>query len=128
MGEVNEKDIESSDGKLRPGDMSGKTGLEREYNDQLMGTDGMRRVIVNSVGKEMGRLEETEPVAGKNIQLTIDEDLQAVAEADFEGKEGALVAMDARTGEVLAMISRPTFDPNDFAVRVPSEGMGCAEC
>lgn len=121
VGEVNEKDIEGSDDRLRPGDVTGKTGLERQYNDQLMGTDGLRRVIVNSVGKEMGRLEETEPVAGKNIELTIDEDLQAVAEADFVGKEGALVAMDARTGEVLAMISRPTFDPNDFAVRVPSK-------
>ena len=119
VGEVNEKEIESSDGKLRPGDVSGKTGLEREYNDTLVGQDGLRRVIVNSVGKEMGRLEETEPVAGKNIQLTIDEDLQAVAEADFAGKQGALVAMDARTGEVLAMVSRPTFDPNDFAVRIP---------
>jgi penicillin-binding protein 2 len=119
VGEVNEKEIEGSDGKLRPGDMTGKTGLEREYNDTLVGQDGMRRVIVNSVGKEMGRLEETEPVAGKNIKLTIDEDLQAVAEADFVGKEGALVAMDARTGEILAMVSRPTFDPNDFAVRIP---------
>lgn len=119
VGEVNEKEIENSDGKLRPGDMAGKTGLERQYNDMLIGQDGLRRVIVNSVGKEMGRLEETEPVAGKNIQLTIDEDLQAIAENDFVDKEGALVAMDARTGEVLAMVSRPTFDPNDFAIRVP---------
>lgn len=65
VGEVNEKDIEGSDDRLRPGDVTGKTGLERQYNDQLMGTDGLRRVIVNSVGKEMGRLEETEPVAEK---------------------------------------------------------------
>jgi penicillin-binding protein 2 len=121
VGEVNEKEIEGSDGKLGPGDMTGKTGLEREYNSTLVGTDGLRRVIVNSVGKEMGRLQETEPVPGQNIQLTIDEDLQAIAEAGFVDKEGALIAMDARTGEVLAMVSRPTFDPNDFAVRVPQK-------
>ena len=121
VGEVNENEIERSEGKFRPGDMVGKTGLERQYNETLMGTDGLRRVIVNSVGREMGRLQETEPIPGKEIQLTIDMDLQAVAEGDFIGKEGALVAMDARTGEVLAIVSRPTFDPNDFAVRIASK-------
>jgi penicillin-binding protein 2 len=80
----------------------------------------MRRVIVNSIGKEVGRLEQQDAIPGKPIQLTIDYDLQAIAEADFANKEGALVAMDARTGEVLAMVSRPTFDPKDFAVRISS--------
>ncbi len=92
-----------------------------------MGTDGMRRVIVNSVGKEVGRLEQQDAIPGKPIQLTIDYDLQAIAEADFANKEGALVAMDARTGEVLAMVSRPTFDPKDFAVRISRGRMGSSQ-
>ncbi len=62
------------------GDFVGKTGLEKQYNDLLMGTDGMRRVIVNSVGKEVGRLSTQEAIPGKQITLTIDYDLQQVAE------------------------------------------------
>ena len=120
VGEVSAEQVEASDSKLKPGDTVGKTGLEREYNETLMGIDGMRRVIVNSVGKEVGRLEQQDAIPGKPIQLTIDYDLQAIAEADFANKEGALVAMDGRTGEILAMVSRPTFDPKDFAVRIPN--------
>lgn len=121
VGEVSPQDLDASDGHYRPGDIVGKAGLEKQYNDQLEGTDGLRRVVVNSVGKVMRTLDNVEAIPGKPIQLTIDYDLQAVAEADFANKEGALIAMDARTGEVLAMVSVPTFDPNDFAVRVPSK-------
>jgi penicillin-binding protein 2 len=124
VGEVSEQQIEASNGKLRPGDLAGKSGLERQYNDILTGTDGMRRMIVNSVGKEvkeLGRLAEQEPIPGKQIQLTIDYDLQQVAEQSLGQRPGAVVALDPRTGEVLAMVSRPTPDPNDFAVRIPAE-------
>ncbi len=121
VGEVSEQQLDDSDGHYRPGDIVGKAGLERQYNEQLEGTDGMRRVIVNSVGKVIRTLDNVESVPGKPIQLTIDYDLQAIAEADMVDREGAVVAMDARTGEVLAMVSRPTFDPNDFAVRIPKE-------
>jgi penicillin-binding protein 2 len=121
VGEVSEKQIESSGGKLRPGDIAGQTGLEREYNELLVGTDGMRRVIVNSVGKEMGHLEQQEAIPGKQIQLTIDYDLQQVAEAGLGSKRGAVVALDPRTGEILAFASHPSMDPNDFAVRVSKE-------
>ena len=124
VGEVSEQQIEASNGRLRPGDLAGKTGLERQYNDILTGTDGMRRVIVNSVGKEvkeLGRLSEQEPIPGKQIQLTIDYDLQAVAEQSLGVRPGAVIALDPRTGEVLAMVSRPTPDPNDFAVRISGE-------
>ena len=123
VGEASEQQIEASNGKLRPGDVVGKSGLERQYNDILMGTDGMRRVVVNSVGKEMKdmRLTEQEAIPGKQIQLTIDYDLQQVAEQSLGARPGAVVALDPRTGEVLAMISRPTPDPNDFAVRIPKE-------
>jgi penicillin-binding protein 2 len=121
VGEVSEQQIESGNGKYRPGDIAGKSGLERQYNDLLVGTDGMRRVIVNSVGKEMGHLEQQEAIPGKQIQLTIDYDLQQVAEDDLAGKKGAIVALDPRTGEVLAFVSRPAPDPNDFAVRISKE-------
>jgi penicillin-binding protein 2 len=118
VGEVSEKQIEDSNSKLRPGDFVGKTGLERQYNDMLQGTDGMRRVIVNSVGKEVDRLPTQEAIPGKQIQLTIDYDLQQIAEQSLGARPGAVVALDPRSGEVLAMVSRPTPDPNDFAVRI----------
>jgi penicillin-binding protein 2 len=123
VGEASEQQIEASNGKLRPGDVVGKSGLERQYNDILMGTDGMRRVVVNSVGKEMKdmRLTEQEAIPGKQIQLTIDYDLQQVAEQSLGARPGAVVALDPRTGEVLAMVSRPTPDSNDFAIRIPKE-------
>ena len=121
VGEVNEKQIEASGGKLRPGDIAGKFGLEKQYNDTLMGEDGMRRVIVNSLGKEVGRLEQKEAVPGHPIQLTIDYDLQQVAESSLGPQQGAAVVLDPRNGEVLAMASHPAFDPKEFAVRVSKE-------
>jgi penicillin-binding protein 2 len=121
VGEVSEQQIEASNGKLRPGDFAGKFGLERQYNDILMGTDGKRRVIVNSIGKEVGRLTTQEAVPGKQIQLTIDYDLQRVAEQSLGPRPGAVVALDPRTGEVLAMASHPAIDPNDFAVRISAD-------
>jgi penicillin-binding protein 2 len=121
VGEVSENQIEDSNGKFRPGDFVGKTGLEREYNDILQGTDGMRRVIVNSVGKEVDRLPTQEAIPGKQIQLSVDYDLQAMAEQSLGTRPGAVVALDPRTGEILAMVSRPTPDPNDFAVRISAK-------
>jgi penicillin-binding protein 2 len=120
VGEVSAEQVEASDSKLKPGDTVGKAGLERQYNETLMGTDGLRRVIVNSIGKEVGRLEQQDATPGKPIQLTIDYDLQNVADTYMADKEGAVVALDARTGDVLAMVSRPTFAPSDFAIRIPA--------
>jgi penicillin-binding protein 2 len=121
VGEVSEQQIEASNGRFRPGDFVGKSGIERQYNDLLQGTDGMRRVIVNSVGKEVDRLPTQEAIPGKQIQLTIDYDLQQVAEQSLGPREGAVVALDPRSGEVLAMASHPAPDPNDFAVRISNE-------
>src|SRR5271166_1854951 len=121
VGEVSEQQIEASNGKYRPGDFAGKSGLEKQYNDLLVGTDGLRRVIVNSVGKEMGRELEQEAIPGKQIQLTIDYDLQQVAEAGLGDKKGAVVALDPKTGEILAFASHPAPDPNEFAVRVSKQ-------
>ncbi|MHB8411470.1 MAG: penicillin-binding protein 2 [Candidatus Acidiferrales bacterium] len=122
VGEVSPEQLDQQSGdRYKPGDIVGKAGLEREYNDILTGTDGMRRVIVNSVGKPVRTLDDTEPIPGKPIQLTIDYNLQAVAEQEMAGKIGAIIALDPRTGEILAMTSHPAFDPNDFAVRIPNK-------
>ena len=122
VGEVSPQQLDQQAGdRYKPGDIVGKAGLEREYNDTLTGTDGMRRVIVNSVGKPVRTLDDTEPIPGKPIQLTIDYNLQAVAEQELAGKVGAMIALDPRTGEILAMTSQPSFDPNDFSVRIPSK-------
>src|SRR5579862_2030642 len=121
VGEVSADEVDVSGGQYKPGDIVGKTGLEKQYNEQLMGVDGQRRVIVNSVGREVGRLEQTDPIPGKPIRLTIDADLQAVAEQDLQGKEGAVVALNPQNGEILALASRPAYDPNDFAISVPKE-------
>ena len=104
-----------------PGDVVGISGVERQYNALLMGKNGSRQAVVDSHGREVGRLGETEAIPGKQLKLTIDLDLQIAAEEALEGRNGAIIAMDPRTGEVLAMVSRPTFDPNDFAVRVSKQ-------
>jgi penicillin-binding protein 2 len=118
VGEVSPEQIEESGDRYKPGDIVGKAGLEREYNDTLTGVDGMRRVIVNSLGKPVRTLDDTEPISGHPIQLTIDYELQQAAEQELAGRVGAIIALDPRNGEVLAMASRPTFNPNDFAVRI----------
>jgi penicillin-binding protein 2 len=101
------------------GDVVGQSGVEAEYNDMLMGKNGSRRVLVNSKGKEVGELSDTPAIPGQPLQLTIDLDLQIAAEEVLgDNKEGAIVAMDPKTGEILAMASRPTFDPNAFAVHI----------
>lgn len=128
VGEVSEDELNSGrfDGYQR-GDWVGKAGVESEYNDLLKGTDGSRRVLVDSKGREVGRPKDkpTEPsISGTNLKLTIDLDLQRAAEIALEGKNGAIVAMDPRNGEILAMVSRPTFDPNQFAARISRDEWG----
>ncbi|MFN7994488.1 MAG: penicillin-binding protein 2 [Bryobacteraceae bacterium] len=120
-GEISEQELDSPDfAKYSPGDVIGKFGIEREYNDLLTGVDGERQVVVDNRGRTRELLGTKEAIPGKDLQLTLDLDLQAVAELAMDGRNGAVVAMDPRTGEVLAMVSRPTFDPNKFAVRIKS--------
>jgi len=119
VGEVTEDMLNQPQFELyNPGDVVGVSGVERQYNNALMGKNGARRALVNSHGREVGLLGETDAIPGKQLKLTVDIDLQIAAEEALDGKNGAIVAMDPRTGEILAMVSRPTFDPNDFAVRV----------
>jgi penicillin-binding protein 2 len=120
-GEISEPELDSPEfAKYSPGAVIGKFGIERQYNDSLTGVDGERQVVVDNRGKTREVLANKEAVPGQDLRLTLDLDLQAVAELAMEGKNGAVVAMDPRTGEVLAMVSRPTFDPNKFAVRIKS--------
>src|SRR5580658_7036769 len=119
VGEVSEDMLNQPQFELyTPGDVVGVSGVEKQYNDMLMGKNGSRRTIVNSHGREVSRLDETPAEPGKQLKLTIDLDLQIAAEQALDGRNGAIVAMNPRTGEILAMVSRPTFDPNDFSVKI----------
>ena len=114
VGEASDAQI--GDG-VQTGAIVGQSGVERVYNKLLMGEDGARRVVVNSMGREIRTLEEVPPVAGRRVQLTIDYDLQKAAEDGFRhaGFNGSAVILDPRDGEVLSLVSLPAYDPNDFA-------------
>jgi penicillin-binding protein 2 len=119
VGEVNDAQVNDSEG-LKVGDIVGQSGLEKVYNSMLMGEDGARRVVVNSVGREIRMLEEDEPLEGKRLQLTVDYDLQKAIEDGFDqlGFNGAAVVLDPSNGDVLGITSRPAYDPNAFAAGI----------
>jgi penicillin-binding protein 2 len=119
VGEVSEDMLNQPEYELyQPGMIVGKSGVEKFYNNMLMGNDGQRRIEVDSRGREIRRLTDTPAQPGKSLKLSIDLDIQIAAERAMADKNGAIVAMDPHTGEILAMVSRPTFDPNAFAVRI----------
>lgn len=121
VGEISESELNLPEfAASQPGAVVGKSGLERQYNDFMTGQDGFRRVMINNRGRELAVLDSKPATPGKPLQLTIDLELQAVAELALEGKRGALVALDPRTGEVLAMVSRPAFDLNKFTQGISS--------
>ena len=119
VGEVTEDMLNQPQFEFyNPGDVVGVSGVEKQYNQLLMGKNGSRRALVNSHGKEVGRLDETPAEPGKQLKLTVDIDLQIAAEEALGDKNGAIVAMNPRNGEILAMASRPTFSPQDFAAGI----------
>lgn len=105
----------------RVGSLVGKFGVERTYNERLTGDDGSRVVLVDSLGREVGLLEEVDSTIGDDLRLTLDLELQTTAEDLLAGKVGAIVAMDPRNGEILALASSPSFDPNSFSTRISLE-------
>ena len=110
------------DRKVRVGEMIGKTGVEREYDDALRGEDGSIFEIVDSLGRVRGVQATAHPTQGGTVTLTLDADLQRIAEEALEGREGVVVALDVKTGGVLALASYPTYDPNRFITRfTPTE-------
>lgn len=116
ISEVTEKDIEKSDGYYRMGDFIGKSGVERTYEKELGGRKGMRYVLVDSKSRTQGRYKngefDTPAVAGKNIDLSIDYKLQELGEQLLTNKTGSVVAIEPKTGEILALVSSPTYNPN----------------
>jgi penicillin-binding protein 2 len=116
VGEVNDAALQSDD-TLKSGDIVGQSGIEKVYNAMLRGGDGAKRVVVNSVGREIRTLDEDPPTEGKRLQLTLDLDLQRALEDGFRisGYNGAAVMLDPRNGDVLAFTSVPAYDPNAFA-------------
>ena len=101
-----------------PGDVVGKSGVEQTYDSLLRGQDGSQDIIVDSHGREVGILGREPAVPGQGLKLTIDLDVQRAAEAAMGDRNGAIIAINPHTGAVLALVSRPAFDPNDFSVRV----------
>ena len=119
VGEVSEEDLNNPRFAAdEPGDVVGKAGVEESYDELLRGQDGSRDVIVDSHGREVGYLRTQHATPGQDLKLTIDNDIQRAAELALGDANGAVVAMDPRTGEILALVSHPAYDPNDFAVRI----------
>jgi len=113
IGEVSQAQLDSGVyDNVRPSEMIGRSGVEQSYDGVIRGVSGQKGVEVDALGHEIRILNVKEPVQGDSLYLTIDLNLQQVAEEALGGRVGAIVAMDPNNGEVLAMVSHPTFDPN----------------
>jgi len=114
VAEVSRAEIEEDD-YYKPGDYIGKLGIEKKYEKQLRGEKGMQILLRDAHGRVQGSYQngrfDRRPVPGKNLTLSIDIDLQALGERLMEGKKGSIVAIEPSTGEVLCMVSSPTYDP-----------------
>ena len=118
LGYVSEAtDAQLAADNLKPGAIVGQAGIERTHNRDLMGTDGARTVVVNSLGREIRTLDKVEPSEGRRVKLTIDYDVQKAAEDGLQGPwvQGRRGVIDPRNGEVLSLVSLPAYDPNTFA-------------
>jgi len=115
VGRINEQELKTINKTNYSGTHHiGKTGIERFYEDELHGEVGYEEVETNARGRVMRVLKRTPPVPGKNLVLTLDSALQQAAEQALGGRRGAVVALDPNSGELLAMVSQPAFDPNPF--------------
>ena len=125
VSEINRAELDSFDDEDRENyggtNHIGKTGIERTYEDLLHGTVGYEIVEKNNRGQVMRRLDRTDPIAGKNISLYLDSQLQIVAEEALGNFRGAVVAIDPNTGGILAMVSKPGFDPNLFVTGISNK-------
>ncbi len=121
LQEISPEEIGHSNGKRRPGDLVGKTGIEKEYENLLVGEEGRVLEIADSLGRLRGEISREDSVPGQNINLTLDFALQNRAEELLKGREGAVVVLDPRNGEILTLASFPTFDPNKFISRFSPE-------
>jgi penicillin-binding protein 2 len=121
VGAVSESDLQRLDSANYAGTaQTGKIGAERAWEHLLHGTTGYRQLLVNAQGRTLQELERTDAVPGLNVHLTIDLELQVLAEETLQGRRGSVVALDPRNGEVLALVSVPGFDPNLFSMGISS--------
>jgi len=120
VGEVTQDELDR-DRHYRSGDVIGKAGLEKAWEPYLRGVHGGQQVEVDALGRELRVLDEEEALPGDTLVLSIDFDLQEAAEAALGDEAGAIVALDPRNGDVLAMVSRPAFDPNEFTGGIKPE-------
>jgi len=114
VGDASPQDL-VADPRSRMGDLVGKAGLEKRWELFLRGVDGGQQVEVDAVGRKLRVLREVEEVPGDTVRLTIDLDLQEAAAHALGDHDGSLVALDPNTGEILALVNSPAFDPNTFA-------------
>ena len=122
VGRINEKEAKQLNPTEYRGTQSiGKTGIERFYEHALHGTVGFEEVETNAQGRVMRVLRHTDAVPGKNIVLSLDIKLQEAAEDALGDRRGSIIALDPKTGEVLAMVSKPSFDPNLFVTGISSK-------
>ena len=116
LGEVDQRTINKSDGKYQLGDFIGVSGVEKSYDDILRGSKGLNYLLKDNLGRDVGSYEngslDYSAVSGEDINLALDLVLQEYGELLMRNKKGAIVALEPETGEVLAMISAPTYDPN----------------
>lgn len=117
VAEVSEADIENDD-YYQPGDYIGKQGIERSYEKELRGRKGVKILLRDAHGRIQGSYQngkfDQRPYPGRDLQLGLDANLQALGERLMEGKLGAIVAIEPQTGQILCMVSSPTFDPRDM--------------
>ena len=122
IGEIDENELKQPKSPpYRMGSAIGKYGIEYQWEDVLRGTDGGRQIEVDAMGREIKPLRSVEPSPGNSLFLTVDLDVQRAAEAAFKDKNGVCIAMDPKTGRILAMVSKPSFDPALFAGNVSPE-------
>lgn len=122
VGEISREQLDSGDYPgARKGDTVGKYAIEKAYDRYLRGKDGGRQIEVDARGRELNVLGVTEPTPGANLRSTLDIRLQEALEMELMDKRGAGILMSTETGEILAMVSRPAFDPNEFSMRLTSE-------
>ncbi|MBO0798524.1 MAG: penicillin-binding protein 2, partial [Blastocatellia bacterium] len=133
VGEVDRKELNdpkspfSKEKGFKFGDIIGKAGIERTYNDILMGKDGERRVLVDSRGRIKREIDRTDPIPGRDLYTTLDLDIQQAAEAQtatMPSNRGVIVVADPNNGEILALVSHPAFDPNIFSLRAKTDTGG----
>jgi penicillin-binding protein 2 len=122
LGEIDENELkQAKEAPYRMGALIGKYGVEYRWEEDLRGVDGGRQIEVDALGREIRPLGTVEPFPGNNLFLTIDLDLQKTAEEAYQDKNGALIAMDPKTGRILAMVSKPSFEPDIFARNILQE-------